>query len=80
MEAGKSIICIKDNGKGMPPEIIHHITEPFYRAEKSRNRKDGGTGLGLSICKQIVLLHNAELNFISHADEGTTAKVIFKTS
>ena len=80
MEAGKNIISIKDNGKGMPPEIIQHITEPFYRAEKSRNRKDGGTGLGLSICKQIVLHHNAELKFISHAGEGTTAKIIFTTS
>ena len=61
----------------MPPEIIQHITEPFYRAEKSCYRKDGGTGLGLSICKQIVLCHNAELKFISHAGEGTTAKIIF---
>ena len=79
-KAGKNTISIKDNGKGMPPEIIQHITEPFYRAEKSRNRKDGGTGLGLSICKQIVLLHNAELKFISHANKGTTVNVIFTSS
>lgn len=77
MEAGKKTVCIQDNGKGMPLEVIQHITEPFYRVEKSRNRKDGGTGLGLSICKQIVLHHNAELEFISHTGEGTTAKVIF---
>lgn len=80
IEAEKKIVCIQDNGKGIPTEIIQHITEPFYRVEKSRNRKDGGTGLGLSICKQIVLHHNAELNFISHAGEGTTAKIIFTTS
>ena len=53
MKAGKNIISIKDNGKGMPPEIIQHITEPFYRAEKSQNRKDGGTGLGLSIANKL---------------------------
>lgn len=79
-EAGKKTICIRDNGKGMPPETIQHITDPFYRVEKSRNRKEGGTGLGLSICKQIVLRHNAELKFISHTGEGTTAKIIFTTS
>ena len=39
--------------------------------------KDGGTGLGLSICKRIVLCHHAELKFISHAGEGTTAQIIF---
>ncbi|WP_239432646.1 sensor histidine kinase [Sporosarcina sp. ACRSL] len=80
MEAGKSIISIKDNGKGMPPDIIRHITEPFYREERSRNRRDGGAGLGLAICQQIVLHHGAELEFMSLPGEGTTAKVIFTTS
>lgn len=80
IEAEKKIVCIQDNGKGMSPEITQHITEPFYRVEKARNRKDGGTGLGLSICKQIVLRHNAELKFISHPGKGTTAKITFTTS
>lgn len=80
MEAGKLTISIQDNGQGMPPEILPHITEPFYRVETSRNRKEGGTGLGLSICKQIVLLHDAEMEFISSVGEGTTVKIIFTTS
>lgn len=80
LEDGKKIVCIQDNGKGMSPEITEYITEPFYRVEKSRSRKDGGTGLGLSICKQIVLRHNADLEFISHPGKGMIAKVIFTTS
>ncbi|WP_244935708.1 sensor histidine kinase [Paenibacillus glycanilyticus] len=76
-EAGNLKISIQDNGKGMTPEVLQHITEPFYRAEKSRNRKDGGAGLGLSICQQIVLRHGAELTFMSRPDEGTTAIVFF---
>lgn len=77
--AEMNIVCIRDDGKGMTPEIIQHITEPFYRVEKSRNRKDGGTGLGLSICQQIVVLHNAEMRFTSHMGKGTEVKVIFTT-
>ncbi len=64
----------------MSPESIEHITEPFYRAEKSRNRHDGGAGLGLAICKQIALRHQAQLEFESRAGEGTTVKIIFTTS
>jgi two-component system, OmpR family, sensor kinase len=80
MENGKKTVCIRDNGKGMAAEVLEHITEPFYRVEKSRNRKDGGAGLGLAICKQIVLRHDAALEFVSHPGEGTTAKITFTTS
>jgi two-component system OmpR family sensor kinase len=79
-ENGRKMLLVQDNGKGMTPEVISQITEPFYRGEKSRSRSDGGAGLGLAICKQIVLSHDAELSFDSSPDEGTTVKVIFTTS
>ncbi len=79
-EGDQIIISVKDDGKGMAPEILHQITEPFYREEKSRNRSDGGAGLGLAICRQIALSHGAELSFSSIPGEGTTAKVTFTTS
>ncbi|MBP1991613.1 sensor histidine kinase [Paenibacillus eucommiae] len=79
IEDEKKTVNIQDNGKGMTSEVLGLITEPFYRAEKSRNRRDGGAGLGLAICKQIVLCHGAELEFMSHPGEGTTAKISFTT-
>lgn len=78
-EGGKKTVRVQDNGKGMPPEVLSHITEPFYRGEKSRSRGDGGAGLGLAICKQIVARQGAELSFTSRLGEGTTAKVSFTT-
>ncbi|GAA3409422.1 HAMP domain-containing sensor histidine kinase [Paenibacillus hodogayensis] len=80
MEAGKMTVCIRDNGRGMTSEVLGLITEPFYRAEKSRNRKDGGAGLGLAICKQIVVHHGAEMEFRSSPGEGTTVQIVFTTS
>ena len=41
----------------MTEEQLSHITEPFYRTDKSRSRGEGGTGLGLAFCKQIALAH-----------------------
>ncbi len=80
IEAGKRTVRIRDNGKGMAPEVLWHITEPFYRGEKSRNRRDGGAGLGLAICQQIVSRHGAELEFTSRLGEGTTVTITFTTS
>lgn len=78
-EEGKKVIMVQDNGKGMSAETLVQITEPFYRADKSRNRNDGGAGLGLALCKQIALSHNAKLSFESKLGEGTTAKICFTT-
>lgn len=78
-EGGRKTISVRDNGKGMAPEVLSQITEPFYRGEKSRNRSDGGAGLGLALCKQIASGHNAELSFSSRPGEGTTAKITFTT-
>lgn len=76
----KSIIDITDNGNGMSQEEVNHSIEPFYRADKARNRNDGGAGLGLSICAQIAKTHNAKLQIFSSQGQGTTVKISFTTS
>lgn len=68
---------IEDNGKGMTDEQLLHITEPFYRTDKSRSRAEGGAGLGLALCKQIVQTHNAEMRFESEFQKGTKIFVVF---
>lgn len=74
-EDGK--FAIRDNGIGMEPEELGHITEPFYRVDKARSRESGGTGLGLALCQDIVTLHRAELQYESAAGEGTEVTVVF---
>ena len=68
-----------DNGKGMSESQIIHITEPFYKADRSRARAEGGAGLGLSISKQIAKLHNIEMNVKSELKKGTTFSLTFTT-
>ena len=76
-ENGKKTLYVKDNGAGMTAEQLSHITEPFYRTDKARNRRDGGTGLGLALCEQIAHAHGATLSFASVLGEGTTACLTF---
>lgn len=76
-ENGKTEIFVSDNGVGMTEEQLKHITEPFYRTDKSRARNDGGTGLGLALCARIAKAHNAELKFESSVGKGCTARITF---
>ncbi len=71
---------VEDNGKGMTAEQLLHITEPFYRTDKSRSRAEGGAGLGLALCQQIADLHGARLKFDSLPGVGTKITVNFTTS
>jgi signal transduction histidine kinase len=63
----------------MTQEQLLHITEPFYRTDKSRSRAEGGTGLGLALCKRIAEAHGTSLEFASEPQKGTVASVNFTT-
>jgi two-component system OmpR family sensor kinase len=66
------IIC-RDTGPGIPAEDLPHIFERFYRAEKSRTRKEtAGFGLGLSIANWIVERHGGRIEVNSQERKGTT--------
>ena len=66
------IIC-RDTGPGIPAEDLPHIFERFYRAEKSRTRKETtGFGLGLSIANWIVERHGGRIEVNSQEGKGTT--------
>ena len=71
-------IRVIDNGRGMPEEAIKHITEAFYRVDKSRSRAQGGVGLGLNLCKEIIELHNGTISFASREGNGTCVTVMIK--
>ncbi|MBI5213933.1 MAG: GHKL domain-containing protein [Nitrospirae bacterium] len=68
IERNKDAIKIKisDTGKGMPPDAVEKIFEPFYTT------KDKGTGLGLAIVFNIIKKHGGEINAQSEEGRGTT--------
>jgi len=52
-ETGKICLDVKDNGVGVPEDKLPYIFDEFYRADESRNKKEGN-GLGLYIVKHLM--------------------------
>ena len=61
-------IAFSDTGRGMSPEQVEHLFEPF-------SSTTGGTGLGLSIVYQIIRDHGGTINVRSLEGQGTTITV-----
>ena len=59
-EREEYVFSIENFGISLTKDELDKIWDPFYRKEKSRNKKYGGTGLGLSIVKRILEVHNSE--------------------
>ncbi len=71
-------IHVIDNGIGIPKKDMKYIFDRFYRASFSRARDDvGGTGLGSTISRDIIKLHNGDIEISSIEGEGTDIKITF---
>ncbi len=66
-------ISIRDDGPGIPEELLQQVFEPFYRVESSRNRDSGGTGLGLCIARDIAEAHGGSVQLHNVPDGGLEA-------
>ncbi|TJZ50414.1 HAMP domain-containing histidine kinase [Streptomyces piniterrae] len=48
---------VRDDGPGIPPDLLPHVFERFARGDASRSRAAGSTGLGLAIVQAVVTAH-----------------------
>ena len=71
-------LSVNNTGECIPPELIPHIFERFYRLDESRARDKGGYGLGLSIAKSIVDRQGGRITVKSDAETGSTFTCTFK--
>ncbi|MCC7502455.1 MAG: hypothetical protein IT229_07985, partial [Flavobacteriales bacterium] len=65
------LLEIADNGKGIPPENLNRLFEPFYSG------RTGGLGLGLTTTRSILNSHRIKLEVQSMVGHGTTFTLRF---
>ncbi|WP_410771172.1 sensor histidine kinase [Fontibacillus sp. BL9] len=76
VEKNRLVAEIADTGIGISESDLPNIFQRFYRADKSRNRKEGSSGLGLAIAHKIVEMHGGEIEVDSELGKGTKFRVI----
>jgi signal transduction histidine kinase len=60
---------IGDTGRGIPPEALASVCEPFFTTRPE------GTGLGLAIARRFIEQHGGRLSLSSHPGEGTVVRI-----
>ncbi|HXR04449.1 MAG TPA: response regulator, partial [Verrucomicrobiae bacterium] len=61
-------LWVRDNGPGIPPEVLPKIFQPYFTTKGPRQ----GTGLGLNIVQRLIKEGGGALHVHTHAGEGTT--------
>lgn len=79
-EDGSAVICIEDDGPGIPESDMERMMDPFTRGDPSRNRETGGAGLGLALARTIAEQHGGRLRLANRRTgngtiEGLTARL-----
>ena len=76
IDAGDLLItCIEDNGRGMSPDMVKNVTDPFVTTRTTRK-----VGMGLSLIKMNAELTGGSLSIESEQGKGTKVSVTFNLS
>ena len=62
------VVSVRDDGVGIPPEMLPMVFDLFTQVDRSLERTGGGLGIGLSLVKRLVEMHGGSV--VAHS-EGT---------
>ena len=71
------LITVADTGRGIAPETLERLMEPFVQGFEAAVRGQQGTGLGLSITRKLIELHGGRFTIQSTVGVGTRATLAF---
>lgn len=71
-EQGNAVISVRDNGIGIPPEMLPRVFELFLQSSTAKDRGQGGLGIGLALVRSLTGLHGGHVEAHSDgADQGS---------
>ena len=70
-------LTVSDQGRGIPPDKLASVYEPFAQAAVDISDAEQGTGLGLPLVKSLIELHGGRIALDSSLGEGTEVTLFF---
>jgi PAS domain S-box-containing protein len=55
------VVTVRDNGVGIPPEMLPHVFDIFTQVNRSLGRSQGGLGIGLTLVRTLVQMHGGSV-------------------
>ena len=68
------VLKVRDQGSGVAPNTLKHLTEPFYRGDAARSQANG-SGLGLAIVAQTLQRMKGRFKLSNHPQGGLMATI-----
>ncbi len=68
-------VVVRDQGPGVPDELLTKLFQPFFRVASDRNAESGGVGLGLALADRIVRAHAGTLTAANRQEGGLEVSV-----
>lgn len=65
VEGNDAVIRVRDDGVGIPKEVLTQVFEPFWQSEHTAELSKEGMGLGLALVRSIVRAHNGHVQAFS---------------
>jgi signal transduction histidine kinase len=61
VEAGQVVVRVRDNGRGIAPDLLPRLFDLFWQIPAPATRGAGGVGIGLALVKSLVELHGGSV-------------------
>jgi signal transduction histidine kinase len=59
------LLRVRDEGIGIPADMLSRIFDPFIQVERSLDRSEGGLGIGLALVRSLVEMHDGKVEAFS---------------
>ena len=76
-EGDEIALTVQDRGRGIPPDMLANVFDPFFQVEDAQTRATGGLGIGLYLVRELCDAMGASIDVTSEVGKNSTFTVRF---